>query len=186
MKPLAALLLSLVAAPALAGKVEAVAPSNVGAVSSLEEVVIQGDRTLSAARKAMVDAEDRFYARWNDLNDDRKFDIRCHNEIPSDHPSRIWHRVCQPAFLEDMVQVASAEFVQAMQGGTTAGRGQVMLPSSNPGQVMLMRAEMKKRTLAMLQKDPELMRALLERARLEQHFEALRKEKFKDRWIVWD
>jgi len=186
MKPLAALLLSLVAAPALAGKVEAVAPSNVGAVSSLEEVVIQGDRTLSAARKAMVDAEDRFYARWNDLNDDRKFDIRCHNEIPSDHPSRIWHRVCQPAFLEDMVQVASAEFVQAMQGGTTAGRGQVMLPSSNPGQVMLMRAEMKKRTLAMLQKDPELMRALLEHARLQQHFEVLRKEKFRNRWIVWD
>lgn len=181
-----ALLLTAFAMPALAGKVEAVAPSNLGEVNSLEEVVIQGDRTLSAARNAMVDAENRFYARWNDLNDDRRFDVRCHNEIPSDHPSRIWHRVCQPAFLEDLVQVASAEFVQAMQGGTTAGVGQVMLPSSNPARVMLMRAEMKKRTLAMLQKDPELMRALLEHARLQEHFEALRKEKFRDRWIVWD
>jgi len=49
-----------------------------------------------------------------------------------------------------------------------------------------MTRELRKRTLDMLNKDPELKRALLERARLEQHYEALRKEKFRHRWIVWD
>jgi hypothetical protein len=51
---------------------------------------------------------------------------------------------------------------------------------------MYLREQMKKRTLEMIGKDPELKRALLERARLEQHFEELRREKFKDHFIVWD
>ena len=77
MNRLLALLLAVLAAPAIAGKTEALTPSNVDDVASLDEIVIQGDRTLSAARQAIVDAEDRFYRRWNELNTNNDYDISC-------------------------------------------------------------------------------------------------------------
>ena len=46
--------------------------------------------------------------------------------------------------------------------------------------------EMRKRVLERLKKDPDLLRALLERAKLQQHYEALRKKKFENAWVVWD
>jgi len=188
MKTLLPVLLALVVLPASAAKTVAVTPLDIAGVKALDEVVVTGDRTLSGAHKAMIEAEDRFYSRWNDLNEDRNFDIRCHREIPHDawHHSRITRRVCQPAFLEDMAEMAGQETTLAIQGGMTAGVGAVMMPSTNPAFVLSMQVEMRKRTLALLERDPELKRALIERARLEQHYEALRKEKLKNRSIVWD
>jgi hypothetical protein len=49
-----------------------------------------------------------------------------------------------------------------------------------------MRPELKKRTLEMLKKDPELLRALLEHARLTQMYADLRAKKFAAQHVVWD
>ncbi len=62
---------------------------------------------------------------------------------------------------------------------TVNGNVQALTPDS-------MHADLKARTLQLLDKDPELLRALLERARLERYYNDLRARKFKNRWIVRD
>lgn len=42
----------------------------------LDEIVVRGTR-LSGLRAAIVEAEDRFYARYNEINEIRDFDISC-------------------------------------------------------------------------------------------------------------
>jgi len=174
-------MLWLAAVPCLSGAVTAaetgaLAPVDVESIQVLDEVVVTGDRdSLSAARAAIVDAEERFYDRWNELNEDDVFDIRCRTYIPTG--SRFPVRVCTPRFVEEGRQ---AEAVRLMSsGGGSVGAG------FDPSSPALM-GQLKKRTLDMVRKDPELMRALLERARLEAHYAELRREKFKGRWIVWD
>ena len=162
----------------LAAETSAVAPADLSEIRDLEEIVVTGDRTLSAAREAIVEAEDRFYNRYNELNTDDKFDIKCRMQ---EQGSKFRVRVCIPRYVEE---------------GTHAEAMKLLMPSSVGGAVMLassetvgasLRAELKKRTLDLVRKDPELMRALLERARLEQYYQQLRKEKFKNgKWIVWD
>jgi hypothetical protein len=178
------ILLNLSAAPTLAAKATAVLPADIGDLSTLDEVVVTGERSLSAARMAIIEAEDRFYARWNSLNDDRRFDIHCREETPRDHHSRITRRICEPGFVDQAEQVTAERAMLEMQGGMS-GDGRTVQVGSTAPQMMLMRQELRKRTLAMLEKDPELARALVERARLAQHFDELRREKFKDRWIHW-
>ena len=177
------LVLALVLGPsaALAAETAAIAPPNVTEVKALEEIVVTGDlNSLSGAKNAVIEAEDRFYARYNDLNKDDLYDVHCRLETPKDHHSRISSRVCEPAYIGE---------------GTHSEAMRLYLPNSNGGTVNLTSTEsirlaglpeLKKRTLELIRKDPELLRALLERARLQQHYDALRKQKLKDRRIVWD
>jgi len=54
------------------------APASAAAaeVSEIDEIVVRGTR-LSELRAAIVEAEDRFYARYNEINEIRDFDINC-------------------------------------------------------------------------------------------------------------
>src|SRR5687767_3099518 len=93
MKHLLSLLFTLLAVPVLAGETVAVAPPNIMDVDALEEVIIEGDRdSLSAARKAIDEAEDRLYSRYNELNDADAYDIECAVEAPTG--TLIKRRVC--------------------------------------------------------------------------------------------
>ncbi|MEP7314512.1 MAG: hypothetical protein ABI859_18155 [Pseudomonadota bacterium] len=163
-----------------AAETTAVAPADLSAVRSLDEVVVTGKLdSLSEARKAIVEAEDRFYARYNQLNEVDAFDINCRMETPTG--SHLSFRVCVPRYVDEGTQAEAARLVMANATG-----GSVMVASAASVRATLM-PEMKKRTLALVRKDPELLRALLERARLEQYYKELRAEKFRDgRWIVWD
>lgn len=179
MRPAAAVLgLVIAATPALglAARTEAVTPGDIDGVKSLDEVVVTGDRTLSAARKAIVEAEDRFYRRWNALNDDRLFDITCAMVTPTG--SHLSVRVCQPRFVDESDRAEAVRALGVLNGA--------FVPGADGGYVAALNLELRRRTLKALNTDPELKRALIERARLQQHYEALRKEKFKDRWIVWN
>lgn len=178
-------MLALAATPALGGKTVAIAPENLDALQSLDEVTVEGDPSLSAARIAVQAAEDRFYRRWNNVNKDPKFDITCGMQTPGDHPSRIARRVCQPMFIERIAQDAAQRTMAAMQG-SMGSQGGVVNVGVSEAEAMQLQRELRQRTLEALRKDPALQRALVEHARLAQHYEELRKEKFKDRWIVWD
>ncbi len=185
MKTFGSMLMLVFALPALAGKTEAVLTAPVSTIQSLDEVLIEGDQTLSAARIAVVVAEDRFYARWNEVNRDPRFRMHCNRETPRDHPSLMTERVCRPAFLDRIDEEAARQTMAGLQGAMGGDGTVVVLPTPEP-QILALRAEMRKRTLEMIRKDPQLKRALLEHARLVQHFEELHKAKFKDHWIVWD
>jgi hypothetical protein len=183
MKKLALFVLAAATAPAWAEKTVAVTPAELDQIRELEEVVVTGDRKLSAARKAIVEAEDRFYSRWNEINGDHAFDILCYSDAPTG--TRIISRVCVPVFVMNIQAAAAQETMMAMQGGMSLEGGTVVLSDATP-RLMLERDALKKRMLEMANSDPELKRALIERARLDQYYPKLRKEKFKGRLIVWD
>ncbi|MEP7314513.1 MAG: hypothetical protein ABI859_18160 [Pseudomonadota bacterium] len=171
-------------APLLAKEAAAVTPSDVTGVKSLDEVVVTGNlESLSAAKKAVVEAENRFYARYNDLNKDDRFDINCRMETPSDHHSRFTTRVCDPAFVDEGTHVEAMQLFPS--NGLGSGDVSVTLASASSIRKAGM-PELRRRTLELIRKDPELMRALLERAKLQEHYEALRAKKSQDRPFSWD
>jgi hypothetical protein len=183
MKKLVLIVLAAAGAPAWAEKTVAVTPAELDQIRELEEVVVTGGRKLSAARKAIEEAEDRFYGRWNEINGDRAFDIHCFSDAPTG--TRISTRVCVPVFVMNIQAAAAQETMMAMQGGMSQEGGTVVL-SDGTARLMLQREALKKRMLEMANSDPELKRALIERARLDQYYRELRKEKFKGRLVVWD
>ena len=163
--------------PALATHVDAVTPADPSQVRELEEIVIAGDsNSLFAARQAVVAAEDRFYARYNAVNEDHSFDMVCERYAPTG--TLIERRVCLPRLVGDAIEANTQEMLRKSSGPVSIVAPELLHASAI--------GEMKRRMLAMVKKDPELLRALLERARLQQHLDALRQRKFQDRWIVWD
>ncbi len=184
---LVCMLMALAVAPATslpAAETAAVAPPNVTEVKTLDEVVVTGNlESLSAARNAVLAAEDRFYARYNKLNKDSRFDVHCRQQTPSDHVSRFTTRVCDPGYVDDATQIEALKMFPS--NGLQKGDVFVSLASA----VLFRQAglpELQRRTLELIRSDPELLRALLERARLQEHYDTLRQKKFKGRTIVSD
>lgn len=136
----------------------------------LEEVIVKGER-LWQLRAAIVKAEDRFYARWNELNKDRDFDMKCYMEAPLG--TRLKSRICRVAFYED----AQAEYAQAMMRGQFA-------PS--PTQVALDRQVEYRKVAMELLNDPQLRKLVREREAAQKKYTEERKKRFKDRWIIFE
>jgi hypothetical protein len=163
--------------PAASRDVRAVTPGDVMAVRDLEEVVIAGnDASLRAARKALIEAEDRFHARFNALNTDHRFDIVCHEEAATG--TLIRQRNCGARAIEDDTHEEAQRLLSTVQGNVRIASVEDLQMS---WQVRL--RDMAKERVG---KDPELRRALLERIRLQQHLDALQRRKFAGRMVVWD
>lgn len=137
----------------------------------LPEVVVRGNR-LWQLREAMIEAEDRFYALYNELNTNDDFDVHCRREAPLG--TRIKSRVCRVAYHED----AQAEYAQGLLGGFYA---------PNPDTVLLERRdEYRDAALAVINGNRRLRRLAQERERLEQRYEEERRKRFKGRWIIFE
>lgn len=147
-------------------------------VTTLDEVVVTGKLdSLSGLRVALIEAENRFYERWNDLNDDDRLDVHCRTEAPTG--TRLVQRRCDPLLVDEKTRESALTFMGVSNG--TAEYQSIYAIRLQAA------AELRQRTLLMLEHDAELRRALLERARLQQLYEARRKEKFSNgRWLAWD
>jgi hypothetical protein len=67
--------------------------------SLLDEVVVRGKRVkLAEMRKELLQLEDRFYSRYNDLNTSNDFDIHCVNEARTG--TRFIKRSCRAVYQE--------------------------------------------------------------------------------------
>jgi hypothetical protein len=155
------------ALPALAGDAAAPVSANPARARTLDEIIVRGEqRSLDAAWKAVVEADDRFYARYNELNTDDEMDIECRFEKATG--TRIPKRSCQPKLADDLGH-AEAEWALNKRSG-----------ESRLLKEKAMQADLKERTLRLLAQDPELVQALLERTMLEQHYQQLRATKFGD------
>ena len=158
-------------------RTEVQTPKDIFAVSSLEEIVVSGEREkLSAAREALVKADDHFYEVFNAGNDNHDYDMLCREETRIG--TLISNRVCTPRIVEEGTQAEAARLYLATEGN-------VMMVDLNFIRANAM-VEMRKRMVERLSKDPELRRALLERAKLQQHYETLSKKKFEGRSIARD
>jgi hypothetical protein len=163
--------------PVAAAETVAVAPADLSGIRTLDEVVVTGKLdSLPAAREAVIAAEDRFYARYNELNKDDMLDVQCRFEQPTG--TRIPRRTCGTRMLDEETRAEAQTFVGMAEGTVNLVSAQAL---NAPVQ-----AELRKRVLALTREDPQLLRALLERARLEQYYEDLSAKKFRTRKVVWE
>lgn len=137
----------------------------------LGEVVVRGTR-LWQMRAAILEAEQRFYARYNELNTRDEFDVHCASEAPLG--TRLKQRVCRVAFIRD----AQADYAQALFTGGVAQDSQLV--------ELERRDEYHAHALAVINGDRRLRALARERERLQQRYEEERRKRFKDRWIIFE
>ena len=148
------------------------APRHVKQGTSLDQIIVSGELdSLSGIRKALLDSEQRFNARYNELNKDDDYDVVCRDDIPTDSHIPRWS--CQAKIVDKITAQQTDEFFRSLGAGPAS---QITPPDLVRAQAML---ELRERTLALVRSDPELQRNLLERARLEQMYEKLHRKKAK-------
>jgi hypothetical protein len=82
--------------------------------SADEEIVVVGQRTLSALRAEISLAEDRVHELFNALNDDDEYDIHCHRETRTG--TNISQRVCKANFVDGATSAEGQATLAAMRG----------------------------------------------------------------------
>jgi hypothetical protein len=136
-------------------------------VEELDRVDVYGSRPdLSKLREAIVEAEDRFYARYNDINAKDDFDIKCRVEASTG--TRLIKRTCKPLYQEVAVQEGAKQAVELRQKFQSNG-GYALLGSNSPPVpaaiiIMARRPEFEKNMRDVVQKHPELAVLLEQRA----------------------
>lgn len=162
----------------------------------LDTVVVQGRRAeLAALRQQILQLEDRFYDRFNELNRNPEFDVHCSREARTG--TLMKKRGCRAVYEDRALQEEGAQafqyrqhiqdqatkaFAPRMPGGrppdpTTMGGPPV------PAQlkIELRRPEFRKNLLEVTQGDAELQRLLREKAEAEQRYVIVRKSLFQQK-----
>jgi hypothetical protein len=142
-----------------------------------EEILVRAPR-LYELRAAIIKAEDRFYARYNELNKVDDFDVECKVEPPTG--TKFKQRGCLTRLQLKAQQEQGREFVQMFQDqalGLTGAR-----PTTDPDAAMLARyAEYKMNVLYLLKMNPDLRRLVRERDDAEKRYNDELKKRFKGR-----
>src|SRR5690606_34848324 len=115
---------------------------------------------------AVVEAEDRFYERYNELNANDDFDVKCRVEASTG--TRLTTRTCRPLYQEDAVQEGAKEAVELRQRFQSYG-GEALLGATSPPvpaavKIMAIRPAFERAMRNLVQAHPELMDLLKERA----------------------
>jgi hypothetical protein len=145
----------------------------------MDEVVVTG-RRLRELRAAAIEAEDRFYALYNDLNKVDDFDIECSADAPTG--SRLDRRSCVTNVQLEARQDHGSQYVQMMQAraaGATATQ-----PHTHPEQALQMRQqEYLENALYLLKVHPELLRLMRERDLAVKRYEVELRKRFRRRAV---
>jgi hypothetical protein len=169
--------------PAAQAPTPPASPRTVTASSTeTEEILVRGTR-LYELRAAIIAAEERFYARYNELNKVDDFDIQCTVAAPTG--SRLKQRTCQTKLQARAQQEQGREFLQMVQDQAAGGTGG-MPPSTDPDSAFLARyQDYKENVLYLLKMNPELRRLVREREEAEKRYDTQRKRQFKGRWLAF-
>lgn len=73
---------------------------------SIDEIIVYGDRPLSALRQEVYRTEENFFDLFSSLNEDDDYDVRCFYEVPSF--THIRRHVCRARFVTDATSAESA------------------------------------------------------------------------------
>ena len=123
-------------------------------------------------RQQLVELEDRFYALYNELNENDDFDVTCRMEAPLG--TRLRKRNCKVAYVED----AEAEQGQAFVRGEFAPDPQLI--------ALERQTEYRVAALKVINNDKRLRRLIEERMKLEERYESERKRQFKGRGFCFE
>lgn len=133
----------------------------------LDRVEVYGTRpALSKLRQAVIEAEDRFYSKYNELKLNNDFDVNCRVEARTG--TRLATRTCRPLYQEDAVQEGAKQAVELRQKFQSYG-GEALLGSNTPPvpaavAIMARRPGFERNMRNVVQRHPELIALLEERA----------------------
>jgi hypothetical protein len=143
----------------------------------MEEVLVRGTR-LYELRAAIIAAEDRFYARYNEINPIDDYDIDC-NQVKRTG-TNFQTRRCAPRLLDKVLAADAREVLQAMQEGREK-RGEdptVTLTRRN--------GEYKANMLQLLRDDRQLRALVRDRDKAQERYDREHKKRMKGRLILAD
>ena len=114
-----------------------------------DEIIVKGEKSLSALRREVWDLEEDFYSRYNELNDDRDYDVKCFFETPTG--TRVKNHVCRARFVTN-----------AYSAGAGKKRfGSAMDARNDENSEVAVKTEIFQQKLeALIASDPELQAAL--------------------------
>jgi hypothetical protein len=142
-------------------------------VPSIDEIIINGQRDkLSKLRVEIYRAEDAFYEAFNQVNTEQQYHTYCRIETATEMRQKV--HVCKPEFISDAYEAAFANGADPSALELARSIIETRMP--------LYKAHLHE----LAHQDPKLGKALGRYFTLTQHYEAVRKEKFKGKWIVWD
>lgn len=144
----------------------------------LDEVLVQGSAVqLRKLRDEIREAEDLFYARFNELNTIRDFDVHCRFVEPTG--TRLEYRKCYAVFEEDALEEEGQEAIRIRQFQVSSMRGVVTGPPPDPTiKTSARRPLFQKHMKEIVGRDPQLMQLLETRTQLTGRYDALRREIF--------
>ncbi len=144
-----------------------------GKEQTLEEVIVMGMKLKPyELRQRIVEAEDRFYLRYNEINDEDEFDVNC--IVVARTGTNLKHRICRPVFEERAIQEHGREvFLIRQDVQDQLANGLVKrapgTPSSMPmDRIAIKRPVFRKHMRQVVEQDRELRDLLKLRATLEQ------------------
>jgi hypothetical protein len=153
------------------------------APEGIDEVIVEGGKTLSQYRLELERAEDDLFALFNELNEGNDTDIRCRNELPTG--SRVPQRVCRSHAEERADAEGARNFLNALvmssgkgsgaggpQVNAAIGMGEALSNAVSAGSSALARFEAE--WTRVLGGNRQLYEAAVEYAELEEEFDRMR------------
>ncbi len=136
----------------------------------LEQVNVLGSKVEPwQLRQAIIEAEDRFYKRYNELNSDNDFDMTCRVEARTG--TRLVTRTCKPLYQENAVQEGAKQAVEIRQ---VFQDSHILVSPPVPAAIAIMarRSEFERHMRSVVLGSPELGSLLKERAAAVERLEA--------------
>jgi hypothetical protein len=160
----------------ICGATQSAGTAPVPAAEESDEVIVRGT-PLWELRENVIKAEDRYYARYNELNKVDDFDVQCKWEAPTG--SHIRHRGCLTKLAVRVNQEYARNFMEFLSGSGPA-------PDNDPHIASLDRyGEFKDNVLYLLKMNPDLRRLVQERATAVKRYNDERRKYFKGRLLVY-
>ena len=133
---------------------------------SIEEIVVYGEKSISALRREVYKAEENFFDLFNSLNQDFEYDVNCYYEAPTG--TRIRHHVCRANFV---VEATSVQYVEIRTRGPR-------YPVVPPELVIAKKKKIYRQKLeALVAEHPGLLQALTDYAGKRAAFESEREKR---------
>jgi hypothetical protein len=130
------------------------------------EVSVTAQRQIDEMRKEIVAAEDRFLAKYNELNTQREYRITCLMVTPTG--TRFYHRECRPQFISDATEAEARGWL----GGYSAPPAAMAISDKSPG--------FTKNMVDLVRKNPDLVKLANERAAAEKRYNDAVRRAFSD------
>lgn len=153
--------------------------------STLDELVVEAKRTrLTELRNEMIRLEDEFYSRYNELNENDDFDIRCTREAKVG--TRLERRYCRAVYenqiLADEGRDYHLDLLRCCDLSTPVPKGAERPPAQPPVPAIVLiearKQDFRKTMVQVTSSHLELAELLRQRAEAAQRYEATRRKLF--------